>query len=97
MRVLLPSPAKREHTVEQIFFAIRLPVFLCGVVLVTLIWIPLYVLKVIAGSVVIPFCFILAAFENKTDVLKKSVKVVFSFPELSRAYRKLFKWLQSGW
>ena len=77
------------------FFVIRFPFFLLGLVLGTLWFVPLDILRILATVIGIPFMFIAAAFQNDPFVLEDHCRIGFNV-QLPHLYRDLFRWLLEG-
>jgi len=83
---------------EDFFYAVgfllRLPLFLLGVTLVTLIVIPLALLGSLLSIILIPFVFLRAAFHNDKAIFANHVNQIFKWFSFARdAYKDLKEWL----
>ena len=77
------------HAIGQV---VRLPFFLCGLLLWLLVLVPLDILIFAYGAVTFPFAFLAAAFKNEKDDIKQHVDMLLSFSLAREAFNGLVRW-----
>lgn len=84
---------------KELFGAIgvllRLPFYLIGLVLVTVVVVPFSLLGQLLGLVAIPWVFLKSAFLNRPEVLQEHIKEYSGF-DVGGFYGDLWRWLQKG-
>lgn len=74
---------------ESLAIIIRLPFFILGFVLYTILWPPFWLFYVVT----LPFRFIGAALQNEITHFTYEIKSELSWTKISKGYDDLFRWL----
>lgn len=82
-----------DELIRKVGFILRIPIFCAGIVLWTVVVMPVTFLFMLAQVIGIPFVFLSAAFSNDTQKFRDHIEHTFSFDESLRIARDLKSWL----